>query len=230
MSGVPRLDAALSRNSSSSSQDVRAQGYFFTGGIDYDSRLILDGLIRRDASSLFGPGEQWHTYYRASAAYRMAQESWWPFKRINEFKLRGSQGTAGTRPDFADQYETYTISTNGTLAKSVLGNPTSSPDGEGPSSASTSSSRTDTAPALASSRRTTMSCRDSVAGRRRVHVAVANAGTVVGTSPGRAQAQIFRRGSTSGLGVTADRTRHPHAEFNRSAFAATARIAASAKI
>jgi hypothetical protein len=52
----------------------------------------------------------------------MAQESWWPWHRVSEFKLRASQGTAGTRPDFADQYETYTISSNGTLAKSALGN------------------------------------------------------------------------------------------------------------
>src|SRR5204862_1267928 len=45
-----------------------------------------------------------------------------------------------------------------------------------------------------------------------------NAGTVVGTSlEGTLEAQIFRRGSTSWkLGVTADRTRHHIAEFNRS--------------
>src|SRR5262249_29708003 len=36
VAGVPRLDAALSRNSSSSSQDIRAEGYFLTGGVDYD--------------------------------------------------------------------------------------------------------------------------------------------------------------------------------------------------
>jgi outer membrane receptor protein involved in Fe transport len=99
-----------------------AEGYFLTAGLDYNGKLIGDALVRRDASSLFGPGEQWHTYYRASGAYRMAQEEWWPFKRVNEFKLRLSQGTAGTRPSFADQFETYTVSSNGTLAKSTLGN------------------------------------------------------------------------------------------------------------
>src|SRR4029079_308092 len=86
VSGVPRIDAALSRNSSSSQTDIRAEGYFLTAGLDYNSKLIGDALVRRDASSLFGPGEQWHTYYRASGAYRMAQEEWWPFKRVNEFK------------------------------------------------------------------------------------------------------------------------------------------------
>src|SRR5205823_6635979 len=99
--GVPRIDAALTRGSSSSQRDIRAQGYFLTGGLDYGSRYIVDALVRRDGSSLFGPGEKWHTYYRGSAAYRMAQESWWPWQRVNEFKFRVSQGTAGTRPDFA---------------------------------------------------------------------------------------------------------------------------------
>ena len=221
VSGVPRLDAALSRNSSSSSQDVRAQGYFFTGGLDYDSRLIVDGLIRRDASSLFGPGEQWHTYYRASAAYRMAQESWWPFKRINEFKLRGSQGTAGTRPDFADQYETYTISTNGTLAKAVLGNRYLKPE---------TAKETEIGLDVIFDNRYSLQL--SHVDERTTDELVAiplpgavgftsqwqNAGVVVGTSlEGTLEAQIFRRGSTSWkLGVTADRTRHHIAEFNRS--------------
>jgi TonB-linked SusC/RagA family outer membrane protein len=122
VAGVPRLNAALSRTSSSTQSDIRAKGYFVTGGIDYASLLIVDGLVRRDGSSLFGPGEQWHTYYRGSAAYRMAQQSWWPWHRVNEFKFRVSQGTAGNRPNFADQFETYTISTNGTLTKQTLGN------------------------------------------------------------------------------------------------------------
>jgi len=221
VSGVPRLDAALSRNSSSSSQDIRAQGYFFTGGLDYDSRLILDGLVRRDASSLFGPGEQWHTYYRASAAYRMAQESWWPFKRINEFKFRGSQGTAGTRPDFADQYETYTISSNGTLAKSVLGNRFLKPE---------TAKETELGLDIIVDNRYSLQL--SHVDERTTDELVAiplpgavgftsqwqNAGTVVGTSlEGTLEAQMFRRGTTSWkLGLTADRTRHHIAEFDRS--------------
>jgi len=76
VSGVPRLDAALSRNSASSLEEVRAEGYFLTGGIDYDSRIILDALVRRDASSLFGPGEQWaiEYYNRALDHYFMTAD------------------------------------------------------------------------------------------------------------------------------------------------------------
>ena len=219
--GVPRLDAALSRTSSSLERSIRSEGYFFTGGLDFDSRLIVDGLVRRDASSLFGPGEQWHTYYRASGAYRMAQEPWWPFKRINEFKLRASQGTAGTRPDFADQYETYTVSSNGTLAKSTLGNKNLKPE--------TAKETEFGLDAIFDDR---FSIQLSQAHVRTTDELIAiplpgavgftqqwqNAGTVVGnTLEGTLEAQLLRRSSLSWkLGVTADRSRHHIAEFNRS--------------
>ncbi len=65
--------------------------------------------MRRDGSSLFGPDERWQNYYRASAAWRMAEETWWPVSALDEFKPRYSGGTAGGRPNFADQYETYTV-------------------------------------------------------------------------------------------------------------------------
>jgi len=221
VSGVPRLDAALSRNSASTSNDIRAQGYFFTGGIDYDSRLILDGLIRRDASSLFGPGEQWHTYYRASAAYRLAQEPWWPWRRVNEFKLRASQGTAGTRPDFADQYETYTISTNGTLAKSVLGNRFLKPE---------TAKETEFGLDIIFDNRYSLQLSRVEVKTTDQLVAIPlpgavgftsqwqNAGTVEGNSlEGTFEAQVLRRGTTSWkIGATADRARHRITQFNRS--------------
>ncbi len=122
VSGVPDLDAATDRSITSSFQEIRAAGYFLTLGADYAGRYIADALVRRDGSSLFGSDERWHTYYRASLAYRMAEEAWWPFPSVNEFKLRVSQGTAGGRPSFADQYETYSITSAGQLEKSTLGN------------------------------------------------------------------------------------------------------------
>ena len=40
---------------------------------------------------------------------------------MSEFKLRFSKGTAGNRPDFASQYETYAVS-GGFVSKENLGN------------------------------------------------------------------------------------------------------------
>jgi hypothetical protein len=120
--GVPTLSVTTeSKNVGSSSSEIRAEGYYFITGLDYQGKYIGDFLIRRDGSSLFGPNQRWHTYYRGSAAYRIAQEPWWPLPDINELKLRYSIGTAGSRPAFTAQYETYSVSA-GVISKGRLGN------------------------------------------------------------------------------------------------------------
>jgi len=126
--GVPDLTNARVRQVGSSFEDIRASGYFVNSGLTYRNRYILDGLVRRDGSSLFGSEQRWHTYYRASGAYRMAQEPWWPFARISEFKLRASRGTAGGRPRYSAQYETYAIDASGVLTKATLGNAALKPE------------------------------------------------------------------------------------------------------
>jgi TonB-linked SusC/RagA family outer membrane protein len=121
--GVRSLDVARDMESSSFWQEIRANGWFVQTGLDYGGRYIADLLVRRDGSSLFGPEARWQTYYRASAAYRMAEEAWWPFAGfITEFKPRYSIGTAGGRPNFSDQYETWNISSEGVVTKGTLGN------------------------------------------------------------------------------------------------------------
>jgi TonB-linked SusC/RagA family outer membrane protein len=219
--GVPRLDAALVRNSSSSTSQVRALGYFLTAGLDYDGKWILDGLIRRDGSSLFGPGEKWHTYYRTSAAYRMAEESWWPWQSMNEFKLRFSQGLAGTRPDFADQYETYSISAGGTLAKAVLGNRFLKPETSRETEVGLDivfNNKYSLQLTRASSRTTDQLLQIPLPGAVGFTTQWQNAGTMVGnTIEATLEAQLYRKGTTSWkLGIIADRSRNHISEFNRS--------------
>ena len=120
--GVPDLTAGSVPVIGHSTQDIRSNAYFVSTDLDYAGRYVLNGLVRRDGSSLFGPDERWHTYYRASGAWRMAEESWWPSAAVDEFKVRYSIGTAGGRPSFGDQYETFNIGTGGVLSKSTLGN------------------------------------------------------------------------------------------------------------
>lgn len=120
--GVPDLNAGTIPDVGGSSQEIAAQGFFAALNTDYQGRFIVDALVRRDGSSLFGAEERWHTYYRASGAWRMAEESWWSFNDINEFKLRYSIGTAGGRPSYSDRFETYSFTSGGGLEKSTLGN------------------------------------------------------------------------------------------------------------
>ena len=102
-------------------RDIKSEGLFGIASADYRGRYIVDGLIRRDGSSLFGPDERWQTYYRGSVAWRVTQEDFWNIDAIDELKVRFSLGTAGGRPNFAAQYETFGVSA-GAIFPINLGN------------------------------------------------------------------------------------------------------------
>ena len=68
----------------------------------------FDGLVRRDGSSLFGPNARWSNFYRVAGAYRLTQD--FNIPGVDELKLHAARGTAGLRPAYIDQYETYTLS------------------------------------------------------------------------------------------------------------------------
>ncbi|WP_419163244.1 SusC/RagA family TonB-linked outer membrane protein [Candidatus Palauibacter sp.] len=108
-------------------RSIKAEGLFGIASVDYKGRYILDGLVRRDGSSLFGPDERWQTYYRGSFAWRLSQEDFWNIDAIDEFKLRFSLGTAGGRPNFQAQYETFGIS-GGAIFPVNLGNTALKPE------------------------------------------------------------------------------------------------------
>lgn len=126
---LPDLSVATVKSINSSLQEIRSTGYLADLALDYDGKYIGSLLVRRDGSSLFGVDARWNDYFRGAVAYRMAEEQWWPFEGITEFKVRGSVGTAGGRPNFADQYETWSYSgTTGSVTKSTLGNKNLKPE------------------------------------------------------------------------------------------------------
>lgn len=104
----------------SRSETIRNQNYFAVTTFDIKDRYILDGLIRRDESSLFGAKERRANYYRLSGVWRLSEDIRLP--GIDEFKLRASIGTAGLRPEFRAQYEIFDI-VGGSPVKIALGNP-----------------------------------------------------------------------------------------------------------
>ena len=99
---------------------IRAKNVFLVTTFDIKDRYVLDALVRRDQSSLFGSRERSQVYHRLSGAYRVSEDFKLP--GIDEFKLRVSHGTAGLRPVFEAQYETLKIE-GGAPEKETLGNP-----------------------------------------------------------------------------------------------------------
>jgi TonB-linked SusC/RagA family outer membrane protein len=118
---VPDLDAAENQTSSSSESEIKSLGYLWDTALDYGGKYILTVLGRRDGSSLFGPDNRWHNYYRVAGAYRIAEEPWFNVPNIDEFKISFARGTAGGRPGFSAQYETWDVDEAG-VSKANLGN------------------------------------------------------------------------------------------------------------
>jgi len=120
---VPVFDNINQENVTNGSyiSKVIADGYFLITNFDMYDKYVVDALIRNDGSSLFGEDERRQWYYRLGGAWRMGQEDWFNIPSIDEFKLRYSVGTAGGRPSFAAQYETYSVG-GGRISPVTLGN------------------------------------------------------------------------------------------------------------
>ncbi len=121
VSQVPDMSALDPTALSVSSYDhwMNTVNYMVSQAFDYKDRYVLDALYRKDGSSLFGPDARWADFYRVAGTYRLTEDFQIP--HVQELRLRAAQGTAGLRPGFADQYETYSLS-NGTYSKNQLGN------------------------------------------------------------------------------------------------------------
>jgi TonB-linked SusC/RagA family outer membrane protein len=106
---------------SSQFETVRADGAFAITNFDIYDRYIIDALVRNDGSSLFGADQRRQWYYRVAGAWRAGEEPWFRVPAIDEFKFRAAVGTAGNRPRFEAQYETFSVA-GGRVTPQALGN------------------------------------------------------------------------------------------------------------
>ena len=58
----------------SRTETIRNRNTFLVSTFDIKDRYILDGLVRRDESSLFGSAERAQIYHRLSGAYRVSED------------------------------------------------------------------------------------------------------------------------------------------------------------
>jgi TonB-linked SusC/RagA family outer membrane protein len=106
-------------SASSNNTEIRNRNAFAITTFDIRDKYILDGLVRRDESSLFGPESRRQWYYRLSGAWRANEDL--KIKGFDEIRLRASYGTAGLRPGFDYQYEALSTA-GGSFSKAILGN------------------------------------------------------------------------------------------------------------
>jgi TonB-linked SusC/RagA family outer membrane protein len=121
VSGIRSLGATNQANYSIGSFETtqRAENYIFNTDVDYQDKIIVGAMLRRDGSSSFGADERYNWYYRGSLAYRLTQDV--SIDNVQELKFRASYGTSGQRPPFQAQYETYNA-TSSAITPGVLGN------------------------------------------------------------------------------------------------------------
>ncbi len=221
--GVNSLNNATQSFISSTSETIKSNGLFVSGAADYKGKLIVDGLLRQDGSSLFGTEEQENWYHRVSGAYRVSEERWWPFQSINEFKLRASQGTAGGRPEFNDRFETFNFIAGGGIVRQTLGNRFLKPEQSKETEIGVDAiikNRYSLQISRARQKTTDQIILIDLPGFVGFPNQWQNAGTVTGhTWEGTFEAQLVRRPNfTWRAGLVADRSRNKITEFNRPCF------------
>ena len=95
-------DIALTRGiasvvtNSSYNYDERRLSYFARGQYDYKGKYLFSAMIRRDASTKFGPGNKVGYFPSFTAGWVVSDESFFgQDKFVNFMKFRGSYGTLG---------------------------------------------------------------------------------------------------------------------------------------
>ena len=125
--GLKAMSQATVRTTTNSTTDYRVLGSITSLGLSFKERYIGDFLVRREGNSLFGRATRWNTFGRASAAWLLSEEGWFPFEDFNSFKLRYSYGVTGLNPAFSNQYESMSSDGTGAIRRGTLGNVNISP-------------------------------------------------------------------------------------------------------
>jgi len=86
----------LTQTTTSSRGDGSQESYFARLGYIYANKYILQGVIRRDGSSNFGPDNRYGTFPSVSAAWKISEEPFMKqFSFIDDLKFRAEYGISG---------------------------------------------------------------------------------------------------------------------------------------
>lgn len=95
---------------------------FAKANYTFDRRFLLEGTVRRDGSSRFGPGNKFGIFPSVAAGWNVHEEKFMKkVKWLNEFKLRASYGLLGNENIGLYKYQSLINSSNGN--ETTYGNP-----------------------------------------------------------------------------------------------------------
>lgn len=105
--GVRTVGAAAIKTGDETRVKSVNAGVFTQETIGLWDKLYLTGGVRVDGNSAFGNDFKYQAYPKASAAYNISEESFWPTTYIPTMKLRLAYGTSGTAPNQFAADRTY---------------------------------------------------------------------------------------------------------------------------
>ncbi|MFK8104703.1 MAG: SusC/RagA family TonB-linked outer membrane protein [Saprospiraceae bacterium] len=119
--GLRNLGALTENLTANSGQtESISENVFLDANLGLMDKFFINGMVRRDGSSLFGENERYQIYGRGSLAYILSEDVKVDF--FNLMKLRVSYGISGQRPPFDAQYQTFQANNTG-INPVTLGNP-----------------------------------------------------------------------------------------------------------
>lgn len=93
--GTNNIRNALVQLSFLDNQYYYDEGFVVQQEINWDDKVILNGGVRFDRSTLNGDSKKYYTYPRASAAVNVANFDFWKVSQVSTFKLRAAYGQTG---------------------------------------------------------------------------------------------------------------------------------------
>jgi TonB-dependent starch-binding outer membrane protein SusC len=106
--GVRTISATATRTANESRRDEINAGIFFQETVGLYDKLFVTGALRIDGNSAFGNEFKSQAYPKASVAYNISQERFWPEHLIPTMKLRAAYGESGLAPAQFAADRTYT--------------------------------------------------------------------------------------------------------------------------
>lgn len=100
------------------------QSVFGRAILNFKSRYVLTGTLRRDESSKFGPNNRVGYFPSFAAAWDLSQESFFPAERLTQLKLRAGYGLTGNQEFPAGSAQArFSLNDNGAQAPLNAANP-----------------------------------------------------------------------------------------------------------
>ncbi len=100
---------------SNSWNDKALRSFFGEVYYNYKDKYMLHASMRRDGSSIFGPGHKWGNFPSVDAGWNLERESFMSsLKFVDMFKLRASYGLLGNNNIDPYQYQAIISNSNGT--------------------------------------------------------------------------------------------------------------------